>query len=101
MEIEQLKHFIYRVLPEDSISSICAKFNTGKDNILRNNSAIDLYAGEFVEITTNDYITHIVKPTENISEIAKLYNLKEEDIITQNNLDSNKLYIGQILKIKT
>ena len=100
MEIEPLKKFVYRIEQKDTFTTICERFKTSKENILRNNPEIDLYAGELVEITVNDFLTHIVKPTETLSEIANIYGLMEDTIKQQNHLCSEKLFIGQILKIK-
>ena len=47
----------------------------------------------------NDYCTHIVKPTETIEDISKLYNVDIDDIVKWNGLLTNKLFIGQNLKI--
>ena len=56
--MEICKKFYYRVLDGDNLREICQKFNTSKENILRNNKEIPLYAGEWVEITVNDFIEH-------------------------------------------
>jgi len=40
---------------------------------------------------------HIVRPLEKLQEIANRYSVSINDIIKQNNLKTEKLYIGQIL----
>jgi len=97
--VELEKYFVYRVQENDTINSICKTFNTTKENILRNNNIIPLYVGECLEITVNDYKTHIVKPTETLEFIADLYSVNVEKIMESNKLNNSKLYIGQILKI--
>ena len=97
MEIE--KQFVYRVQDNDTLASICLKFNTSIENIIRNNKEIPLFAGELIEIKVNDYINHIVKPTESLPKIAQKYSITTDDIINRNNLLTDKVYIGQILKI--
>lgn len=99
MKLKLTKKFLYRVQIGDSLNSICKKFNSSKENIFRNNPDIDLYPGEPIEICVNDFLTHIVKPMETLSEIAKIFNVSVEKLKEDNTLTSNKIYIGQILKI--
>lgn len=100
MKVSLNKEFYYRVTQQDDFYSICKYFNTSKENIERNNHTIPLYAGEWVKIKVNDYISHIVKPAETLQQISLQYNISIQSIIDYNNLLSDKLYIGQILKIK-
>ena len=99
--IEIMKKFIYRIQKGDTLVNICERFNTTKENITRNNNEIPLYIGEFVEIIVNNYKTHIVKPTETLESISNKYNLTIDEIMGFNNLTTQKLFIGQFLKIKT
>lgn len=99
MEIKLPKEFDYRVMRGDSVESICEKFNTCKENILRNNPNLSLYAGEWIRIKVNDFVMHIVKPTETINDIARFHGVLKEKIINDNALSSEKLFIGQALKI--
>lgn len=99
MDIKQSKRFYYRVKPNETMQEIMKKFNTCKSNILRNNSDLELYAGEWVIICENEFKIHCVKPIETIDSIAKLYNMEKEKIIKDNNLLTTKLFIGQQLKI--
>ena len=93
------KSFIYRVQQGDTLKSIYKTFNTSPENVTRNNNDIPIYAGEVICIKTNNYITHVVKPTETIEDIANLYKTEKSEIIKQNNLQTSKLFIGQIIKI--
>ena len=57
-----------------------------------------------LETTNNGVIytdiqIHIVAKKETISKIAKQYNISNEEILEQNKLSSNKLSIGQEIKI--
>ena len=99
MELE--KKFVYRVEDNDTWEIIYTKFNTSKQNILRNNNDIPLYVGELIEITVNDYITHIVKPMETLKNIAEKYKITVEELKKENDINTDKLFIGQILKIQT
>lgn len=95
MKIEMCDQFYYRVQDED----IYNIFNTSKENILRNNKNIKFYHGEWIKIKLNNFQTHIVKPMETIKLIAKQYNIDEQELQSWNNLKTEKLFIGQILKI--
>lgn len=99
MIIRPVKKFMYRVRENDNINTICTRFNTSRANILRNNEDIDLYAGEMIEIEVNDYLTHIVKPTETVNVISEKYGVSVNKLIHDNNLESTRLYIGQPIKI--
>ena len=46
-----------------------------------------------------DCILYRVKPMEKLSQIACKYGKTEQEIMTDNNLQTDKLYIGQILVI--
>ena len=58
-----------------------------------------MYKGEWVKIKVNDFILHFVKPAETINDIATLHNVSVEKIKQDNNLESDKLFIGKKLKI--
>lgn len=99
MNIKHAKKFMYRVREDDSMVSLCERFNTSQENILRNNPKIKLYPGEWVQISVNDYLLHIVKPMESLKMIADKYAISQDKLIFDNNLNSHKLFIGQRLKI--
>ncbi len=99
MELNLSKTFLYRISPGDTLANICTRFNTDKSNIIRNNPSLDLYVGEMVEIKVNDYIAHLVKPTETLASIAKIYDTTVQKIVNDNNLNESRLYIGQLIKI--
>ncbi len=98
MDIKLAKNFYYR-LNETDAKTLFSKFNTDKHNITRNNSRAIFHKGEWIHIKINDYITHIVKPAENLEKIAQKYNIPVEKLKTDNNLNSDSLFIGKILKI--
>ena len=97
MEIQMCEKFFYRV--DDENEDLFQQLNTNKENILRNNNNIKLYKGEWVKVKVNDYISHIVKPAQTINQIADIYKLTIGKLKQDNNLQSEKLYIGQMLKI--
>ncbi len=89
--------FFYRIREDDE--KVFEKFNTSNENVLRNNQALKFYAGEVVKIKLNDYIVHRVKPVQTLSDIAKIYGVETDDIKCENNLTTEKLFIGQEIKI--
>lgn len=97
MEIELCDTFYYRISNEKF--DVYTKFNSSKDNVFRNNQLIDFYAGEWVKITQNDYILHVVKPAETLHKIAEQYNTTDAKIRASNNLLTDRLFIGQTIKI--
>ena len=51
--------------------------------------------------STENYITYTVKSGDNLYAIARNYNTTVNEIMTYNNLKSNLLSVGQVLKIPT
>lgn len=98
MKFNICKTFYYRVDDEDE-KTLYSKFNSGSDSLFRNNKSIPLYKGEWVKIKVNDYQTYIVKPTDTIPEVAKKFGVNDDAIVGWNNLKTNRLFIGQRLKI--
>ncbi len=97
--IKMCKEFYYRVQEGDSIESIISRFNTSQDNIIRNDNSQEISIGEWVLIRVNDYLTHIVRPMDTLKKISIKYNIPIEKILTDNHLKTDKLYIGQRLKL--
>ncbi len=96
MKIEICDSFYYRLNKQCDVNKV---FNTCEENIIRNNKNIKVYDGEWVKIKINDFLTHYVKPAETLKDIVEIYNIEKEQIIKDNNLISERLFIGQILKI--
>ena len=89
----------YQVQKGDNLNTITFKFNITSDLIIRNNCNIDLYDGEVIKIVRNAHTLHIVKPVDNIEKIAKLYNVEIDDLVKLNNLNSNRVFVGQVIQI--
>ena len=103
---------IYIVKSGDSLYSIARKYNTTVDEIkrLNNLSSNALSIGQVLKIpsssessntgsntgTTN---TYVVKSGDSLYSIARKYNTTVDEIKKLNNLSSNLLNIGQVLKI--
>lgn len=118
--------FEYKVIAKDNLNLIAEKFATSVDDIKKLNdlTSNNLQIGqklkvpfkntnpenpakkiEEVQSSTNnpaiitETIEHTVKPKEYLNLIAKNYNTTAEAIKSLNNLTSNNLHIGEVLKI--
>lgn len=104
--------FIYTVKKGDSLYSIAQKYNTTVQTItsLNNLKSTNLAIGQQLkipetytpenEITLPNYTTYTVKKGDNLYSIARNNNITVDTIIKDNNLSSNNLSIGQVLKIR-
>ena len=91
---------LVQVQKGDTIQGIAQTYNTNTHNILRNNPSIDLYEGEVVKIVRNTKNMHVVKPMETLNLIANRYNTTSDKLVKINNLQSTRLFIGQMLQIE-
>ena len=93
----------YTVKSGDSLYSIARKYNTTVDNIKKLNNLTSnlLSIGQVLKIPNNEenYITYTVKSGDSLYSIARKYNTTVDNIKKLNNLTSNLLSIGQVLKI--
>lgn len=99
---------IYKVVSGDTLYSIAKKYNTTANDIkeLNNLSSNLLNIGQTLKIpssTTTEptYLTYTVVSGDNLYSIARRYNTNIDTIKALNNLTTNTLRIGQILKIPT
>lgn len=60
----------------------------------------DIKVGTTKIMYRKNCLLHSVKPLENLNDIASYYNINPQKIIDDNNLETSKLYIGQILVIQ-
>lgn len=97
MDIKTSKEFWVKIEKEKTITELENKFNA---TVERNNKDLNLYSGEWVKVCVNDFNVHVVKPTENLVQIAEIYNISAQELMKQNNLKNEKVFIGQRLKIK-
>ena len=99
----------YTVVSGDSLYSIARRFNTTVDaikslnNLTTNNLAIGqiLMLPQSINIEPQDYINYTVVKGDNLYAIARRYNTTQDELMKFNNLSSNLLSIGQIIKIPT
>ena len=113
----------YTVKKGDSLYSIAKNFNISIDTIIKDNSlnSNNLSIGQNLKIRTNtpsvgvveeecfgmEYnppsnvstINYTVKKGDSLYKIANLYNTSVSDLIRLNNLTTNNLSVGQVLKV--
>ena len=119
-EMVMPQYINYRVKRGDSLYSIARQFNTTVDQIISdnglktdslslnqnlkirsNNEIIEECIGpDFtIPINNTNYINYTVKKGDSLYKIANTYNTSVSDITNLNNLKTNSLSIGQVLKI--
>ena len=101
----------YTVKVGDSLYAIARNYGVTVNDIKEFNNLIsnDLAIGQILripvavdqEITVTPYIEYIVKRGDNLYSIARTYGTTQQEIMNLNNLTSNLLSIGQVLKIPT
>ncbi len=94
----------YTVKRGDTLYAIASRFNTTVDEIKRLNNLTSntLQIGQILKIPTSNnmnYISYIVVNGDTLYAIARRYNTTVDTIKKLNNLTSNILQIGQVLKI--
>lgn len=98
----------YVVVKGDSLYKIAQKFNTTVDNLKSINNLVtdSLSIGQILKIPTKENVpqtndTYVVKSGDSLYAIAQKFNTTVDKIKSLNNLNSNLLSIGQVLKIPT
>ena len=98
----------YIVKQGDSLYKIATQYNTTVDNLksLNNLSSNILSIGQTLKVPTNVIVdtnnnVYVVKSGDNLYSIALRYDVSVDELKELNNLSSNILSIGQILKIPT
>ena len=94
----------YAVQKGDTLYSIARKFNTTVDNLksLNNITTDSLAIGQILKIPGEESITgniYTVKKGDNLYSIARTYGTTVDKLKDINNLTSNNLSIGQVLKL--
>ena len=104
------KENIYVVKSGDTLFSIANKFNVTVQAIknINNLSSNILIVGQELVIpkeetpsTSGEFINYTVKAGDSLYKIANAYNTTVNAIMNVNNLTSNALQVGQVLKIPT
>lgn len=96
----------YTVSSGDTLYAIARRYDTTVDEIkkLNNLTSNTLQIGQILNIPTRkqeDFISYVVQRNDTLYSIASQYNTTVNEIKQLNNLTSNLLQIGQVLKIPT
>ena len=87
-----LPSFVYKVKKEDKYLDILARG-------FKIDSNDNINADDIIILKKPRSIRYVVSPLETLDKIAYKFGTKEEDIMINNNLSTNKLFVGQILWI--
>lgn len=105
-EVLQNDYTIYIVKNGDSLYSIAQNFNVSIEELLTLNrlNSPEVYIGEQLLIPTNGIeivgvVDYTIKPGDTLWKIANNCNVKVDDIVKLNNLDSTIIYPGQKIKL--
>ena len=105
-EEEPIEENTYVVKQGDTLYSIARIYNISVDELknINNLTSDTLSIGQVLKLnndnnTDNNYIEYIVKKGDNLYSIAKRYGITQKELMNINNLTTNLLSIGQILKI--
>ena len=94
----------YTVQSGDTLYKIAQNYNVTVDELKRINNltTTNLSIGQILKIptTTSNLNTYTVQKGDTLYKIAQNYNVTVDELKRINNLTSNVLSIGQILKIK-
>ena len=90
-------NLLYRVKTGETIESICAKFNTTRHQIIKDNPYnIEIHAGSLLYISNCNKKIYIVQPTDSINKIAQKLGKTESEI--RKIVNGEVVFIGQILE---
>jgi LysM repeat protein len=98
----------YTVKSGDTLWKIASSNNTTVQNLMSYNqlTSSTIYIGQQLNLTTStqtaqNTATYTVKSGDCLSIIAKTYNTTVTELKTINNLTSDVIFVGQILKVQT
>ena len=103
VEEEQVKENVYTVKKGDNLYKIAQNYDTTVSEIIKLNNltSTNLSIGQILEIPTKTASgnTYTVKSGDSLYKIAQQYNTTVNELKNLNNISSNLLSIGQVLKI--
>ncbi|MBR1925422.1 MAG: LysM peptidoglycan-binding domain-containing protein [Clostridia bacterium] len=87
---------LHQFSANETLFDVAKKYNISLE-VLKHNKTQNIYAGQCIAISGLNKKYHLVRPTETIKSIAKLYNTTPLDILKKNNVQ--QIFIGQLLEI--
>lgn len=101
-----ISYINYIVIKGDTLSKIASKYNTTVSDLVQINKIGNpnvIYENQLIKVPvkSSDNIIYTVQKGDTLSNIAIKYNTSVDSIVKLNSIsDKNKIYIGQVLKIK-
>lgn len=101
-----ISYINYIVVKGDSLSKIASKYNTKVSDLVKINNICNpdiIYENQLIKVPvkSEDNIVYTVQKGDTLSNIAIKYNTSVDSIVKLNSIsDKNKIYVGQVLKIK-
>lgn len=101
-----ISYINYIVIKGDTLSKIASKYNTTVSDLVQINNINNpniIYENQFIKVPvkSSDNIVYTVQKGDTLSNIAIKYNTSVDSIVKLNSIaDKNKIYVGQVLKIK-
>lgn len=101
-----ISYINYIVIKGDTLSKIASKYNTTVSDLVQINNINNpniIYENQFIKVPvkSSNNIVYTVQKGDTLSNIAIKYNTSVDSIVKLNSIsDKNKIYVGQILKIK-
>lgn len=92
-ELHDLNRQLRQTITPPGMASYPLKVPVGKKEIVTKNLK------KVYPVVTTKYKTHTVRPTDTLSKICNLYNIKKITLLKTNNLQSAQLHKGQRLRI--
>jgi LysM repeat protein len=98
LNLAKNKNLIHKVEYGETIEKIAKLYNQTKENLIKvNNLKNGIEQGDRLIIPQKNIAIYVVKPLDSLSKIAYKFDVTEEHIKKENNID--KVFIGQVLVI--
>lgn len=106
-DLEQTNYIEYTVKSGDNLYSIGRKYGVSDQELMNYNNLTSnlLSIGQVIKIPTSSsgsgtsYVDYVVKSGDNLYSIGRKYGYTTQELMNYNNLKSNLLSIGQVIKI--
>lgn len=101
-----ISYINYIVVKGDTLSKIASKYNTKVSDLVKINNICNpdiIYENQLIKVPvkSSNNIVYTVQKGDTLSNIAIKYNTSVDSIVKLNSISyKNKIYVGQILKIK-
>lgn len=103
--VDEPKRIVMPKLPNTNFVAISEVLNDTELNLSKQviqastDDARELRKKNAVAISSKSSVLHRVKPNQNLTQIANLYQVEVQDLKVQDNLKSKTLVLGKLLKV--